>query len=278
MLIDTLNHVSQLELFDAKTYSKALATKLFVNEIFGPTVQGEGTSAGYRATFLRLSGCNLHCRFCDSAYTWRFSEKHDHDIPTVYNGREETHPMTIDETISRLHHHGLNHRTLLVITGGEPLLQPTGVSTLLETLDKTTFWNGPVEIETAGSRPPLPDDLSVRTLIRYNVSPKLSNSGMGERERLNSDTMNEFAEMARSTMTTPVVFKFVVGELSQLDEVADIVEGFAIPNSRVWIMPEGIDHETITSRLRMLAEPVIKRGWNLTSRMHISIWGPKRGH
>ena len=75
--------------------------------------------------------------------------------------------------------------------------------------------------------------------------------------------------------TGKAIFKFVVAEPAELDEVASIVDRFSL--EPVWIMPEGTDAETVTARMRVLADPVSARGWNLTTRLHVLVWGDERG-
>ena len=71
------------------------------------------------------------------------------------------------------------------------------------------------------------------------------------------------------------VFKFVACEPSDLDEVAVIIEECGLTD--VWIMPEGTDAATLLGRSTELADDVVKRGWNLSSRLHILLWGDVRG-
>ncbi len=119
---------------------------LLVNEIFY-SIQGEGPNIGKPAVFLRLGGCNLRCKWCDSKYTWN----------------DQT-PMTNDRILQKIKSYPCKH---LVITGGEPLLQQDGLVELLKKL-KGYF----IEIETNGSIP-----LKIGQYVEHiNCSPKLKNS------------------------------------------------------------------------------------------------------
>ena len=120
---------------------------MIISEIFY-SVQGEGPNAGKPAVFLRLSGCNLKCKWCDTKYAWN-------------KGKE----MTISQVIQKIKKHPCKH---LVITGGEPLLQQDKLKALLSKLKGYT-----AEIETNGS---LPIKIS-RLIEQINCSPKLKNSG-----------------------------------------------------------------------------------------------------
>lgn len=120
---------------------------MLISEIFY-SIQGEGPSAGKPAVFLRFSGCNLKCKWCDTKYAWK-------------KGKE----MTISQIIQKIKKYPCKH---LVITGGEPLLQQDKLKALLSKLKGYT-----AEIETNGS---LPIKIS-RLIEQINCSPKLKNSG-----------------------------------------------------------------------------------------------------
>ncbi|MDP1793727.1 MAG: hypothetical protein Q8K63_06270, partial [Acidimicrobiales bacterium] len=109
-----------------------------------------------------------------------------------------------------------------------------------------------------------------RLIDRWVVSPKLANSGMTARRRLRFDVLRGFVDLGAN-------FKFVVVEPGDLDEVAHIAAKVDIPPTSIWIMPEGITAKTVASRGASLADDVIARGWNLTTRLHVLAWGDKRG-
>jgi 7-cyano-7-deazaguanosine (preQ0) biosynthesis protein QueE len=226
--------------------------ELVVSEVFGPTFQGEGPSLGRRAAFVRLGRCNLACRWCDTPYTWRWE---DHD-PAV-----ELHTMTVDEVASRVCSMGA---PLLVVTGGEPLLQQRRLPRLLEVARRAGM---SVEIETAGTIAP---SMALTALVdRFNVSPKLASSGNRPELALRHDALAAFEATGKAA------FKFVVTDVAELDEVAAIVERDRL--SDIWVMPEGTDADTVVRRHRALADAVIKRGWQMTTRLHVLIWGDTRG-
>jgi 7-cyano-7-deazaguanosine (preQ0) biosynthesis protein QueE len=224
---------------------------LTVSEVFGPTVQGEGPSAGQRAGFLRLGRCNLCCQWCDTRFSWdwgRYDPDRELSTWTTGNLLRQLDGMQVD---------------LVVITGGEPLLQQRALVPLLRALrdrQKT------VEVETNGTLRPTVDDGLV---TQWNVSPKLANSGMTLERRYRPDVLRAFQATGRA------VFKFVVTHADELDEVQAMVDGCGLTN--IYVMPEGTDAATITDRMQQLVDPVVARGWNLTSRLHILIWGDRRG-
>lgn len=221
-----------------------------IAEVFGPTLQGEGPSAGQPAVFLRTGFCNLKCSWCDTPYTWDW---------TRYDKNEEVARKTVSEVASEVLELVRNKQRdfILVITGGEPMMQSTAIYELL--LDVGP-WFKHIEIETNGTLDP--GDLTRLTNVYFNVSPKLRSSGN------KSYVHDKYRYHARMR------YKFVVTSLADLDEVA----GYAFDPDLVWIMPEGTDTDTILQGLRDLAPAVIERRWNLTGRLHTLIWGNERGH
>jgi 7-carboxy-7-deazaguanine synthase len=227
---------------------------LVVNEIFGPTIQGEGPSAGQLAMFIRLFGCPLRCQWCDTAWTW------DH---THFDLAAEQHVMSIGAVMARLS--GFRPG-LVVISGGEPLLQQDAVTTLVTALSRLGTAVR-VEVETAGVLPPSPELASM--VSAFNVSPKLTHSGMRLQQRIRPDVLRQFAATGKAA------FKFVVRELADLDEISELTQAYGL--EPVWVMPEGCDSSTIITRLRALAGPVIARGWNLSPRLQVLLWEDERG-
>ena len=225
---------------------------LVVSEVFGPTFQGEGPSVGRRAGFVRLGRCNLDCAWCDTPYTWDWQR---------YDPGEELRRMSPADILDRL---TAMAPEIVVVTGGEPLLQQRR---LMPLVDGCVAHGWPVEVETNGTR--APDAALVRTVAQWNVSPKLANSGVAEADRIRPDAL------AALRATERAVFKFVVANEGDLDEVAALVDAHDL--RPVWVMPEGTDADTVLERARSLADAVIGRGWNLTPRLHVLLWGDERG-
>lgn len=212
-------------------------TRLVVAEMFDAW-QGEGPSAGRWATFLRLGGCNLTCTWCDTPYTWDASR---------FDLRAELTAYDIDGVIE-----SIGDTNLLVITGGEPLLQANQLEVLVDAVGAMTE----IEIETNGTLAP-PNWWSA---VRFNVSPKLHNAGAS-------------SMLHRGWLAERSIFKFVVTDPSDLLEV----DALNLPVDRVWIMPEGTDAEAILDLARHIAPEVAKRGYNLTLRQHVLLYGNERG-
>ena len=239
--------------------SKDAASRLLLSrmadgrpEIFA-SVQGEGLSAGLPSTFIRLATCNLRCSWCDTAYTWdwdRFEKSEQ-----VLDSNAQT---ALDEITA------LPPRNV-VITGGEPLIQRRQLVPLVNELKSRGFRT---EIETNGTI--APGELT-GLIDQWNVSPKLRHSGNEGLERLPEPSLRDFAGRENAN------FKFVVQNEADLAEVEELRERFAIPAGRVVLMPEGTTAAQLTARSPWLAEFCTRRGYRFSTRLHILIWGDKRG-
>lgn len=242
--------------------TKLTDTVLAVNEIYNtPTFQGEGRSIGMPCYFMRLAGCNLACVWCDTPFAWDWKGVNG----KAYDTEKELHPMTLEIILAQLERQakatGIRN---LVISGGEPMLQQKALVPLVfALLDRN--WH--IEVETAGTRPPLPDLL----VDQFNVSLKLLNSGNAYQKRHVPASIQAFVKDKRST------FKFVVRDEADMQEVEDLAALYGIDSYRIYIMPEGKDEATIQAHLQQVALNVVRHGWNLTTRLQVSIYGNQRG-
>jgi organic radical activating enzyme len=225
---------------------------LRVAELFGPTLQGEGPSAGRLASFIRLSGCNLACQWCDTPWTWDW---------TRFDRHAEQHPMTpgtvLDWALGQ-------PASLIVVTGGEPLLQARQLVRLITPLIKA---GRKVEIETSGTITP-PPELAAGG-VTLNVSPKLASSGMPAARRIRDGALRALAGSGNAR------FKFVATGPADLEEIAGLQAAYGL--EPVWVMPEGTSSTAILGGMRLLADEVIARGWNLSPRLHVLLWEDARG-
>ncbi|MFE7271052.1 7-carboxy-7-deazaguanine synthase QueE [Streptomyces sp. NPDC057623] len=222
-------------------------------------MQGEGPSAGQRCGFLRLGGCNLSCHWCDTPYTWDW--KGVSDEGRAYDPRVE---LTSRGPADVLHDLLAMDVDLIVISGGEPLKQQRRILPLVRELRNRGI---SVEVETNGTV--VPDDELIDLGIRFNVSPKLSHAGDPEHRRIKPVALRKLA-------TTPAVaFKFVCRSHDDLDEVAELAQDLGI--GPIWIMPEGKNVTDISRHLGDLSDEVVRRNWNLSTRLHVLAWGEKRG-
>jgi 7-carboxy-7-deazaguanine synthase len=231
--------------------------ELRVCEIFA-SVQGEGIWTGVPSTFVRISGCNLRCGWCDTPYaSWH----------------PEGEIVPVDQIAQAVIDNGLNH---VVLTGGEPMLfeaiEPLALR--LREAGKT------ITIETAGT---VFRDLACDLM---SISPKLANSvppegsidpkwvKRHEQTRLQPPILQQLID------TYDVQLKFVVnpelpGDFLEIEELLGQLRN--VPADRVLLMPEGIDVETLRRRAALLVQPCMERNWRLTTRLHIELFGNKRG-
>jgi 7-carboxy-7-deazaguanine synthase len=234
--------------------------RLYVAEVFGPTLQGEGPSRGQLAAFVRLGGCNLHCAWCDTPYTWDASR---------FRLRDHIAPVDVADVVASVTD---MRARLLVITGGEPLLQQrrAAFGTLLRAARRLGM---DVEIETNGTQ--LPDTEAMPGRPSFNVSPKLANGGDRWAARVVPQALAAFTKLAALQRAR---FKFVATGPEDLAEVDRMVTEYDIPPSSVWVMPEGTSSAAVISGGRALVDPVLRRRYNLTLRDHILLWDDERGH
>ncbi len=229
-----------------------------IAEIFY-SVQGEGKLAGVPSVFVRTSGCNLRCTWCDTPYaSWN---------PT---GDE----LSLEEIVSRVLRFGAKH---VVLTGGEPMIQ-TQLPELVQRLQDHQLH---ITIETAGTIwiPEMQIELA-------SISPKLANSTPWEREggrfasaheegRIKLDVLKQFATAAN---VLDRQWKFVISKPEDMVEMQKLLEqiGGILPQD-VLLMPEGITHEAVMEKGRWIAEICKQYGYRFGPRLHISLYGNKAG-
>lgn len=248
-----------------EAYGRQRVPPLNVNEIFGPVWQGEGPATGERCAFLRLANCNLNCGkgdgatwHCDTPYTWDWAN-HDRHM--------EVHPMSVADALKRLTEVLGLHTRLLVVSGGEPLLQRNALEAVVDDMRESGV---DVDIETNGTRQTL--DTRIR---RYVCSPKLANSGVVLAKRRDRGMLREL-ETAHldGKADEPTAFKFVATGPSDLDEVDALVEDAGLTN--VWIMPGGTSVQEILTHAQSIAPAVEQRGYNLSLRQQVLLHGDTR--
>lgn len=232
---------------------------LTIAEQFGPTLQGEGPSAGRPCVFVRLGRCNLDCSWCDTPFTWDWAGKNGRP----YNPAVELTRKPVTVIAAEVEAAGV---PMVVITGGEPMVQRHGVTALVDALPDTMR----VEIETNGTATPTAALMFDRR-VWWNVSPKLANSGIDTARRFHPDVLNGLAATGRAA------FKFVVDGPADLVDVDALIVQTKIDPADVWIMPQGTTPAAILDGLDELANAVIAAGYNMTTRLHVLAWGDRRG-
>ncbi len=224
-----------------------------ISEVFY-SVQGEGILVGTPSVFVRTSGCNLRCVWCDTPYT---------------SWRPEGTEQSIDAILEQVRQCPARHA---VVTGGEPMIAPE-VAALTEGL-RTLGMH--ITVETAGT---------VYTEVAcdlMSISPKLSNSTPREREggrwaeqherlRIDMDVLK------RLMAAYPYQLKFVVERPEDLQEIHEIAGQTGATRDRVVLMPEGTAPEVLRERGCWLVEIAKQEGYRFTPRLHIELWGNRRG-
>ena len=224
-----------------------------IAEIFH-SIQGEGILSGVPSVFIRTSGCNLRCVWCDTPYTSWNPE-----------GAEMPVAAILERALSRPFRHA-------VVTGGEPMIAPQIVE-LTQALRSAALH---ITVETAGTViAPVACDL-------MSVSPKLANSTPREREAgrwaAQHDRLRyQPAILRRLIAAYPYQLKFVIAAPEDVEEAAAIVAETSASPDRVLLMPEGIAAETLRERGRWLAAICQQRGWRYGPRLHVDLWGNQRG-
>jgi len=211
-----------------------------INEIFY-SIQGEGPQVGMPTWFIRTTGCNLRCSWCDSAYAL-----------------EEGKEMSIESIIDSIPASVCNN---VVITGGEPLLQKD----LLTLMKKLGCFN--IYVETNGTI----YDSKLTGFAHFIVSPKL--------QFLNKeyeDNIKKWKHMA--------TFKFVVGDKKEFDEAIAFCKKLKLDSMQliepVYFMPKGTTEKELKERMKSIKEWLFEEQISfvrISPRLHISLWGNKRG-
>lgn len=239
-------------------------------EIFH-SIQGEGKNTGVPSVFVRTSLCNLHCIWCDTDYTWnwvgtRFA--HAHDAKPGYQKfvkKDWIVECAVTEVAETVAAFGCKN---VVLTGGEPMLQQPALVDLVSVL-RTKSSDYRFEVETNGTLSPTP---AFDTIIdQYNVSPKLENSANPRRLREKPATLRFFSSSPKAS------FKFVVTEKNGLDEILWLQKTYAIAPEKIWLMPEGTSAKTLAKRRPWLVEICKQHGFRYSDRLHVQIWGDKKG-
>jgi 7-carboxy-7-deazaguanine synthase len=218
------------------------------------SIQGEGILVGVPSVFIRTSGCNLRCEWCDTPYTsW---EPEGEDVP-------------VGRIVDFVRNHPSGH---VVITGGEPMIAPE----IVPLTEKLRDAGQHITIETAGTVfVPVSCDL-------MSISPKLSNSIPKEREggrwAEHHDHLRIQPDVLRQLMGNyPYQLKFVISRREDLSEVRALIADLKADASRVVLMPEGTDPEVLRERGRWLADLCKEHGFRFSPRLHIDLYGNQRG-
>lgn len=224
-----------------------------ISEIFY-SIQGEGSLVGVPSVFIRTSGCNLRCTWCDTPYT---------------SWQPEGDDLSITQIIEAAAGFSSPH---IVITGGEPMISPQIVELTTAVRERGMH----ITIETAGTvYAPVACDL-------MSISPKLKNSIPLERDQGRWAGQHDRLRLQPGILKRLIAeyeyqLKFVVASPEDLAEIAEIREMLLAPRSRVILMPEGTDAAILHQRGIWLAEICKVEGYRYSPRLHVDLWGNRRG-
>lgn len=224
--------------------------RLYVQERF-VSVQGEGILTGVPSSFLRLSGCNLRCTWCDTPRaSWEPEGEHLH----------------LEEVV-RWAATGPRH---VVVTGGEPLLQ-SAVEVLCEALKNAGHH---ITIETAGTvfRPVQADLMSLSPKLSGSTPEHPTWSVRHEATRLQADVLTSYVSGWQHQL------KFVVGSPEEVDEVRSLLALLPpVAPDRVLLMPEGRSPEALDAKAPFVLSACQEHGWRFCDRLHIRLFGDTPG-
>lgn len=222
-----------------------------ISEIFH-SIQGEGTLAGVSSIFIRTSGCNLRCVWCDTPYT---------------SWKPEGADMSVAAILDYIAAYPARH---VVLTGGEPMLFEESVALCAALREHGMH----ITIETAGTVfRPIPCDL-------MSISPKLANSTplADPHWSIQHDKLRLQPDVLRQLMAhCDYQLKFVVSGEADLTEIQQLTESIGAPPDKVMLMPEGRSAAVLNERSVWIAELCKQYGYRYSPRLHVLLWGDKRG-
>ena len=230
---------------------------MLISEIFH-SIQGEGELTGVPSVFVRTSGCNLRCVWCDTPYaSWK----------------PEGEEMSVAAIVERVIAFPCSH---VVLTGGEPMVAK-GIHELAARLKQA---GKHVTIETAGTIAPegIACDLASLSPKLANSTPSMELAGTAwverhEKTRLQPGILRQWID------TYPFQLKFVVSDAQQLAEITQLLISLdrPVPACKVLLMPEGVTVDTLGSRRDWLIDACKQHGYRFCQRLHIDLFGNMRG-
>ncbi|WP_072679871.1 7-carboxy-7-deazaguanine synthase QueE [Arcobacter sp. LA11] len=247
---------------------------LEINEIFGPTIQGEGKLIGTPSIFIRVGKCNMKCEGFNVEYETPSGIKKcscDSYYAVDPAFKEQWHRMSCDDIINKVKELKPNYNVDIVITGGEPLLywQNEEFQSLLEYYIKNGY---KITIETNAS---LNINLNkeYQKKILFSMSVKLSNSLEPLKKRVNIDTLTQILNNTKDSY-----LKFVIDKKFKIkanEEINSILK--QIPKAEVYLMPMGDTAKEINQNSETVIDMAIENGFKYCDRLHIRVWDNKRG-
>ncbi len=253
---------------------------LEINEIFGPTIQGEGKFIGTSSIFIRFSRCNMRCEGFNVTYkTPKGQIKKSCDtyyaVDTVF--KKQWKKMSSEEIIDEVSKLMPDYKADIVISGGEPLLnwEKEEFQKILKHYVKNDHR---VTIETNASID-INFEKEYQKKLIFSMSVKLSNSLESLKKRVNINSLEKILQNTKESY-----FKFVINKSSIIEtekEIKEILKKLNsinnVPKAEVFLMPRGESNEEIENNSQATINMAIKNGFKYSDRLHIRIWDNKRG-
>jgi 7-carboxy-7-deazaguanine synthase len=215
------------------------------------TLQGEGKYSGVPSVFVRLSNCNLRCK-------WTNKDGTESICDTPHSSyRPERNLFALEDVVKKMMCFGDVH---WVVTGGEPLLQLDAVYQIAEAC-KTVL-----TIETNGTIPPDMSKFQKSTL--FSISPKLGSAGASV-DQIESCVAGT-RHIARSGVDLQV--KYVLNSENDVTEILDFVDRTKVPRDQIILMPQGSTEKEIDTRMLMVAEVCKRHSFRMSDRVHLRLW------
>ena len=225
---------------------------MIINEIFY-SLQGEGFLAGVPSVFVRLAGCPLRCRWCDTKYAWSADAGRHYEMTEIIQSIQQWSCKFV------------------VITGGEPMVNPE-LRQLSQELQTT---GRHVTIETAGIAyvPDLACDL-------MSISPKLGNSIPYETKLavLHKDSSLDIAVLTELLTNYDYQLKFVIDSEADLPEITETLKKLGEVNpEKVMLMPQAATREEYLAKSPTVADLCKRTGYTFSQRLQVLLWDGHRG-
>lgn len=204
--------------------------------------QGEGKNQGQLSLFLRFSGCSIHCKFCDSKFSWK--------------DKIEVEEENLFKLIDKVNN--------VVFTGGEPLQHKNVIMYIISKF-KWKSW----EIETNGTIPLSKEEQEFfnRNCVHFNISPKIEYY----------DYINKFSLMNQLKNLSSYNIKFLLEKDMDLVDILMYKALFTIPRRFIYLQPKAVSSRKIIKLVKKYKEFFIKNKFNLSARLHIFLYGKKKG-
>jgi len=217
------------------------------------SIQGEGITQGKNSLFIRFPNCNICCTCCDSKFTWKDIEKKECSEEEVL-----TEANKVDN---------------VVFTGGEPLLK-RNLDDCIKIIQKS---NDPVSFEFETNGTILPDKEILEWLIRenvlFNISPKIN---VKQERNVSTEPILIKELIERKGLGYNFIVKFLFSSKKDLKIVEDFQSKYSLESKRIYLQPMAVTRNEVIGLTKLHFDEIIEKGWNISLREHVILFGKKR--